>query len=157
VKKVVLFSSGVGFFQHSGVISGNSAIRLPFSKNQINDVLKLLVVENLDGGKPGFVLYPTRDPQSKILANFQIDLRNDPSLANILKQLRGSQILSKYQDEIITGTLLNIEKRPLNLPGSKKPVSDWMLTLNSKTGLRTLPLRDIIPITGKNYPNMMLF
>ncbi len=143
VRKVVLFSSGVGFFQHAGVINGDDTIHLPFSKNQINDVLKSLVVENLDGGKPGLVLYPTRDPQTRILGNFQVDLRADPAISEILSQLRGTEMEVDFNGEKIIGNLVTVEKRPMNLPGTKKPVTDWMLTLNSSMGLKTVPLQNI--------------
>src|SRR3954454_23120874 len=46
VRRVVLFSSGVGFFQHSGKVSGNAATELRFKTDQINDILKTLVVSD---------------------------------------------------------------------------------------------------------------
>ena len=51
VTMVVLFSSGVGYFEHSGTVQGNSTTELRFKSNQINDILKSLVLEDLDGGK----------------------------------------------------------------------------------------------------------
>ncbi|HEX9484067.1 MAG TPA: hypothetical protein VF929_05780 [Gemmatimonadaceae bacterium] len=46
VAKVVLFSSGVGYFEHAGVVHGNSATRLRFKTSQINDILKSLMLQD---------------------------------------------------------------------------------------------------------------
>nr|MBA2481279.1 hypothetical protein [Planctomycetota bacterium] len=40
VRKVVLFSSGVGYFEHEGTVTGNTATELRFKTGQINDILK---------------------------------------------------------------------------------------------------------------------
>ena len=39
VSRVVLYSSGVGFFQHSGTVSGDATVRFSFKTDQINDCL----------------------------------------------------------------------------------------------------------------------
>ena len=41
VKEVVLYSSGVGYFEHYGTINGNNSTELNFKTNQINDILKI--------------------------------------------------------------------------------------------------------------------
>src|SRR5688572_8715732 len=49
VKQVVLFSSGVGYFEHFGNIQGDGSTELRFKTNQINDILKSLILQDLDG------------------------------------------------------------------------------------------------------------
>ena len=61
VNKVVLFSSGVGYFEHTGVVTGNATTELRFRSNQINDIIKSLVLEDLNGGKVGSVVYSSQD------------------------------------------------------------------------------------------------
>ena len=58
VKQVVLFSSGVGYFEHFGSVKGNGSTELQFKTQQINDILKSLVLQDLDGGKVSTVTYP---------------------------------------------------------------------------------------------------
>ena len=67
VRKVMLFSSGVGYFEHMGVISGDSHTELRFKTTQINDILKSLVIQDLDGGRAGMVVYPAQEPLTKTL------------------------------------------------------------------------------------------
>ena len=40
LSKVMLYSSGVGYFQHDGTVQGESHVDLRFTVDQINDVLK---------------------------------------------------------------------------------------------------------------------
>ncbi|MCH8053870.1 MAG: DUF4139 domain-containing protein, partial [Planctomycetes bacterium] len=61
IRKVVLFSSGVGYFEHTGRVIDDATIELRFKTNQINDLLKSLVLEDMDGGRVGTVVYPSQD------------------------------------------------------------------------------------------------
>src|SRR5689334_20360279 len=46
VRQVVLFSSGVGYFEHFGTVTGDGATQLNFKTQQINDILKSLVLQD---------------------------------------------------------------------------------------------------------------
>ena len=46
VRRVALFSSGVGFYEHAGPVRGDAEVVLHFSEAALNDVLKSLVVED---------------------------------------------------------------------------------------------------------------
>src|SRR5690348_2030111 len=73
VTAVALFSSGVGFFEHSGTVHGNGTTELRFRTSQMNDVLKSLVLEDLGGGHVTTITYPSQDPITKTLRSFQVD------------------------------------------------------------------------------------
>jgi hypothetical protein len=51
LSKVILYTSGVGFFQREGQVEGNAHIDLSFPVGDINDLLKSLVLRDLNGGK----------------------------------------------------------------------------------------------------------
>src|SRR5436190_2146336 len=53
VKLVVLYSSGVGYFEHFGTVKGNGTTELRFKAAQINDILKSLILQDLDKGRVG--------------------------------------------------------------------------------------------------------
>src|SRR5262249_45924728 len=59
---VVLFSSGVGFFQREGVVEGDARVDLSFPVADINDLLKSLVLRDLDGGHVAAVSYDSNAP-----------------------------------------------------------------------------------------------
>lgn len=91
ISSMVLFTSGVTYFQHDGVVDGNAQMELTFSASQVNDLLKSLVVRDLDGGSITSVTYSSRDPITRTLKTFAVDLTSDPTLSNLLTQTRGKR------------------------------------------------------------------
>jgi hypothetical protein len=143
VRKVILFSSGVGYFEHGGMISGNSSTELRFKTYQINDILKSLVLQDLDGGKVGTVVYPSQDPLAKTLRSFQVDLSTNPSLAELLIQIRGSQVKVTIQAEDLQGTILGLEKKQKMLSDKEQVVEVWVLNLIAGGTIRSVPLEEV--------------
>ncbi|MGB7157136.1 MAG: DUF4139 domain-containing protein [Tepidisphaeraceae bacterium] len=115
VKEVVLFSSGVGYFEHFGNIRGDGSTELRFKTAQINDILKSLILQDLDGGTVNTITYPSQDPVAKTLRSFQVDITSNPSMADLLNQLRGAKVFVQESDRQIDGTILGVEikKRPV--------------------------------------------
>jgi len=146
VTKVVLFSSGVGYFEHSGSVSGNSATELRFKTSQINDILKSLVLQDQDGGRVGAITYPSQDPLAKTLKSFQVDITQNPSLAQLLNQLRGARVTIQRQADKLSGTILGVETRT---KGGEKSDSFTVPVLNLLTGatIRAVELPSITNLT----------
>ena len=84
LKKVTLFSSGVGYFERNGYIEGNSSMELTFDVSQINDILKSMVVRDFNGGTIDRIDYSPKEPLSRALKSFIIDLSGNPGLPDIL-------------------------------------------------------------------------
>jgi hypothetical protein len=143
VRKVVLYSSGVGYFEHMGSVTENSSTELHFKTGQINDILKSLVLQDLDGGRVGTIVYPSQDPLTKMLRSFQVDLSNNPSLAELLIQIRGSPVKVMIQGERLQGTILGLEKRPKVETDKERVVESWALILIIKGSIRTVPLGEV--------------
>lgn len=148
VKQVVLYSSGVGYFEHFGTIRGDGTTELRFKTQQINDILKSLILQDLDGGRVSAVNYPSQDPLEKTLQSFEVNITGDPSLADLLSQLRGAQVsVTNEQGQQLTGTILGVEKkeRPAGdgKEGEKKVVELAYLNLLTNTGIRSLQLDNV--------------
>ncbi len=111
VKEVVLFSSGVGYFEHFGTIRGDGSTELRFKTNQINDILKSLVLQDMDGGRITTITYPSQDPIAKTLKSFQVDITANPPLAELLNQLRGAKVTLAMSGEQMQGVILGVEKK----------------------------------------------
>jgi len=119
LSSLMLFTSGVGYFQHDGVVDGNAAMTLTFSAGQINDLLKSLVLRDLDGGAISSVTYSSRDPITRTLQGFSIDLTTNPTLAGLLTQTRGEMV----EATLTGGTLLQTPAVTLKLAGSPVPTA----------------------------------
>ena len=57
LNKVVMFNSGVGYFEHRGNVDGDAKIDLRFRVEEINDLLKSMILEDRGGGKISTVTY----------------------------------------------------------------------------------------------------
>lgn len=142
-QRVILFSSGVGYFEHAGTVKGNSSVELRFKTEQINDILKSLVLEDLDGGKAGVVVYPSQDPAAKTLKSFQVDISENPSLAALLNQIRGVRIKATIHNEEISGSILGVEAKQKGVGQPEKVVNIWILNILSGASIRSVSLDDV--------------
>jgi hypothetical protein len=144
LEKVVLFTSGVGYFQHGGKVTDDATVEMSFRADNVNDLLKSMVVEDLGGGTVPAVSYASRDPITKTLGTFAIDLTDDPSLGRILGRLRGERIEAEAAPPA-TGTIVGVEKRQVPA-GDDRTVEKEFITILTADGLRTLPLDAITRI-----------
>lgn len=145
VKKVMLFSSGVGYFEHAGTVRGNSATQLRFKTDQINDILKSLMLQDQDGGQIGVITYPSQDPIAKTLRSFQVDITKNPSLAELLNQLRGAKVTILAKGEKLTGTVLGVEARKASEKG--EVINVPVLNLLAGASIRSVELESINDLT----------
>jgi prefoldin subunit 5 len=137
--RVVLFSSGVGFFQHTGEVTDNARVEFRFKASDINDLLKSMVVQDLDGGKVSAVSYGTKDPVTKTLKTFAVDLTENPTLADLLNQIRGERVEIEAPKRA-AGVIVGVEKRRRELGKDQTIESDVLTLLTDFEGLRSVPL-----------------
>lgn len=141
ITKVVLYTSGVGYFQRAQQVRGDATAQLRFDADQINDVLKSLVVQSTGGGKVGAVTYATAEPAAEVLKGFDVNLSGPFSLTGLLEQLRGRRVTVTIGGEDVTAKVLGVFKqsRPESTHSTEVPV----LSLFDKGVVRTLDLADV--------------
>ena len=137
LESVVLFTSGVGYFQHAGEVTGDATVEMQFAADDVNDLLKSMVVLDRDGGA-ATVTYASRDPVTKTLGTFAVNLTDNPSLGDLLGRLRGQKVELDAASPVV-GTIVGVEKRRLEA-GKDQTVEKQFLTLLTSDGLRTLAL-----------------
>jgi hypothetical protein len=148
IDRVVLFSAGVGYFEHNGRVEGDARVDLRFRTDDINDLLKSMVLQDEGGGRISAVSYGSKDPLTRTLATFSIDLTQNPTLADLLNQIRGEQIEIDAPTKI-TGTILGVEKRevPAGKDKDRATVETAFLNLLTDDGLRSVSLDGVGRIT----------
>lgn len=152
VRRITLYRSGVGYFERSGNVSGDEQIQLRFKTEQINDILKSMVLLDLDGGRIDSVSYASKEPLSKRLASFGINIADNPTAGQILERLRGTLVKLTTHEGEHTGTIMNVEKRPTVFqPAAGGPAAStsvfelpWINLLTDK-GVRSY---DLTKVTG---------
>jgi len=144
IERIVLFTSGVGHFQHAGRVEGDATVEMAFKSDDINDLLKSVVLEDLDGGAVSAVSYASRDPVTKTLGTFAVDLTDQPSVGKLLSRLRGE----KVDIDAVTpaaGTIVGVEVR--KVAGAEGAFEEKeYVTILAADGLRTLALEAITRI-----------
>lgn len=112
VKRVVLYSHGVGYFERQGSVVGSQIIELPFSSKQMNDVLKSLLLLDLNGGRISTASYNAVESMEKRLENFSFSLSgSNNSLTSLITQLKGASVEVRSGNETVSGKILGLEKR----------------------------------------------
>jgi hypothetical protein len=157
VTSVSLFSSGVGYFEHRGQVSGDASLSLPFSTAEIDDVLKSLVVRDFAGSKDQApkagvspsVTYPSLESLDEALRDLDIDLSGSPTVADILRKMKGAELAVEAPDAIV-GRIVSVEDRPgtdsasrSDGAGQPSPPRKTLVLLTDK-GVRALPLDGIV-------------
>ena len=146
--QVVLFSSGVGYFQREGTVEGNARIDLSFPVQDINDLLKSMVVRDLDGGVISTVSYDSNAPIEKTLKSFAVNLNGNPAFGAILNQARGEKVevvlqqTNATQPGTLTGTIVGIEQQK-QLAGKDSTVDIELLNLWCADGMRSLKMTEV--------------
>ena len=110
LKKVALFSSGVGFFERQGEASGSVAILLPFLADDVSDALKSLTIMDPASTMPS-VTYPAEDTLLATLGSLKPDLSGNPGVADLLNAVRGARIEVTCASGSLTGRILGVEQR----------------------------------------------
>ncbi|MCF7764601.1 MAG: hypothetical protein K9N62_13085 [Verrucomicrobia bacterium] len=148
LSEVVLYSSGVGYFQRAGQVSGNAVVDLKFKADDINDLLKSMVVQDFGGGRVASVSYGSSDPLSKSLRSFAIDLTENPGMGVLLNQVRGEPI-EVQRPGPVQGILLGVESRQVSGQDGK-PVEREFVNLLTEAGLQSIELAQITGIRLQN-------
>ena len=144
LSKIMLYSSGVGYFQHDGTVSNRTQLDLRMQANQINDMLKSLVVQDFGGGRISTVNYGSHDPVTKTLGGFGVNLNGNPTLGQILTQVRGEPVEVTAPNPI-AGTLLGVEKKTESIgEGSQhRVIEQEYVTLLTEDGFRSISLANV--------------
>ena len=79
VRKVVLYKNGVGYFEHTGSVTGNQRVAIDFTSSQLNDVLQSLTVLDQGGGRISGVNYNSTTPLSEQLKSLSLGMTDDPT------------------------------------------------------------------------------
>src|SRR5947209_14594583 len=148
LSQVVLFSSGVGYFQREGEVEGNARIDMQFPIGDVNDLLKSVVLQDTGQGKIGAISYDGQDPIEKTLRSFAVDLTGNPTIGQVLNQARGEKVevvmqtTAANQPGTISGVVMGMESQtePVGTTGVREV---HMLNLNCAEGMRCLNLKEV--------------
>src|SRR5581483_2630118 len=148
VTQAILYSSGVGYFQREGNVEGNTRIDLTFPVQDINDLLKSMVLQDLGGGVISAVSYDSQAPIEKTLQSFAVNLTGNPGFGAILGQARGEKVEvtlqqgNAAQPGNVTGSIIGVEKQKQQV-SKDSAVETELLNMWCAEGMRSVKLADV--------------
>src|ERR1700761_824349 len=111
VTRVALYKNGVGFFEHTGRVTGDSAVTIDFTSGQLNDVLQSLTAIDLNGGRISGAGYNSTTPLDQQLKTLPLSLDDNPTVSDFYSAIRGARVEVRSGAATITGRLLSVEAR----------------------------------------------
>jgi hypothetical protein len=144
VRRVVLYKSGVGFFEHQGSVNGSVDVAIQFTSGQLNDVLKSLTALDLDNGQISSIGYNSVAPLEQRLAALRLPLDSKPDLLQFYNALRGARVDVQTGAGVISGRLLGLERKPARDAASEP--TDVLTVIANDGSVRSIVLRPNVSV-----------
>src|SRR6516225_2675926 len=91
LQRIMLSSGGVGYFEYEATVDGNATLSLDVPLDQVDDILKSLVVYD-DSGTAGEVTLPGREPLTQSFVDLPFGQAALDSLPALLNALQGAEV-----------------------------------------------------------------
>lgn len=146
LRRIVLYRHGMGYFERRGRVTDNAEVALRFAAGQMSDVLKSLVVLDLDGGVVSAVAFDSSEPLERRLARFSVTPSINEMLTSLASQLRGVRVEVTTSAGSVSGVIAGFESRPETKVSEREPpvVTRTYLVLLMDTGeLRTFDFHEL--------------
>jgi hypothetical protein len=140
LRRVLLSSGGVGYFEYAARVTGTADLALDVRLDQVDDVLKSVVVYD-DRGRAGAISLPSRTAPSDVFRDVPFDeeaLASEPAL---LTALRGAEVRIEIGDETISGRVMSVTTE--EVPSDHTNVTRHRLAILTGAGVRTVILEEV--------------
>jgi hypothetical protein len=132
LKRVVLSTSGLAQFTHSGEAAAGSVIGLPVRLDQVDDVLKSLTIFDA-AGSVGAVSLPGKTPLMELFRDLPFDQVALASQPDLLNALVGAEV--EIEGSVnATGRVFRVEEEKVQLPNNGGETMRHRLTLVTPKG-----------------------
>jgi hypothetical protein len=111
LRRVILYKSGVGYFEHDGTVHGNEHVEISLTSSQLDDVLKSLTALDLTGGRISGATYNSQEPTAHQLQALSVAVADRGTLGSLLQELRGARIEVRNGSASFSGRLLSVEEK----------------------------------------------
>jgi hypothetical protein len=141
LKRVMLSSGGLGYFEYEANVEGDATLKLTVALGQVDDVLKSLVVYDDKGGIGGLSL-PGREPLAQTFNDLPFDQDALGSPAALLATLKGAEI-SVGGRRALSGRVVSVREETTSLGGDGHATTTrTRVTLLTDRGLQQFILED---------------
>src|SRR5262245_22208981 len=142
--RVVLSTSGLAQFTHSGPVKAGTTVDLTVRLDQVDDILKSMAVFDKEGGI-GTVSLPGKAPLAELFRDLPFGPEALASSTALLNALVGSEV-EITGPVTAKGRVFRVEAEPIALPNNGGTVTRHRLTLMTDNGLVQAVLEDLTSV-----------
>ncbi|HUA53844.1 MAG TPA: DUF4139 domain-containing protein [Candidatus Sulfotelmatobacter sp.] len=140
LKRVALSSGGVGYFEYQATVSGDDTLALDARLDQIDDIMKSLVVYDDRGSVVGVELQ-SREPVGQILRDLPFDANALDAPKALFNALRGAEI-KVGNPKPMSGRILKADDE-VTILRDGHTITRTRVTLITAAGLQQFVLEDV--------------
>lgn len=146
--RVVLYKNGVGYFEHTGRVTGDQAVTIDFTSSQLDDVLQSFTALDLGGGRVVSVDYNSATPLDQQLKNIPLGLGEKPTTMQLYAALRGARVeVSGGSEAPVTGRIVHYEVRADKTTAQGGTEKERVLTIVTDAGdIRSLAITPAVSV-----------
>lgn len=144
LRRVLLTTGGVGYFEHEARVAGDADLQLSVPLDQVSDVLKSIVVFD-DRGRIGQVSLPGREALREVFRDLPFSQEDLGSLVSLLRALRGAEVRITAPGATIEGRLVAVIEETTALPEGRE-VTRHRITVSTAAGIRQAILEETTSI-----------
>ncbi len=141
LKRVLLSSGGVGYFEYEAQVEGAAELTLEVPLNQIDDILKSLIVYDDQGGANHITL-PGKESLEQIFRDLPFSAAALSSPVELLNRLQGAEVTIQG-GSTLQGRLLKVMADTVLLPNGLGSTTRHRVTVITAQGLQQVILEEI--------------
>jgi hypothetical protein len=139
LRRVMLSTGGVGYFEYEAEVTGNAELLMPVRMDQVDDILKSIVVFDAQGNT-GFVQLPSRAPLSDIFRGLPFGPGALESNAGLIAALKGAEV-SVRAGTSIEGRIISVNEETATAEG-EHTITRHRVGVMTTDGLKQFVLED---------------
>jgi hypothetical protein len=140
LKRVMLSTGGVGYFEHEAVVQGDARISLDVRLDQVDDVLKSIVVYD-DTGGVGTISLPGRDALGQVFRDLPFGRGALGSPVKLLNALQGASV-EAVGDRQLKGRIIKAVAEKVRVGDNGETVVRHRVSLLTAVGVQQFVLED---------------
>nr|MDO8117659.1 hypothetical protein [Candidatus Sigynarchaeota archaeon] len=110
VRYVTMFKHGVAYFTLKGKVHETQTFSLEFKKDEMNDILKSLLVMDTGGGYVSSIAYDADQDIGKLLEDISMNVSSQGSFASLIDNFKGAPVVTEVGgNELLTGKVMGIQ------------------------------------------------
>jgi hypothetical protein len=142
LRRVLLSSGGVGYFEYEATLDGEADLHLSVRRDQVDDVLKSLVISD-DVGKVGQVSLPGKELVSEAFRDLPLSEATLASPAALLGALRGAEVRIETAGSVLVGRIISVTEEQARKAVAGETVTQHRLSLLAEGALHQVVIEDI--------------